>query len=807
MESNKLLLALAASALVLASCAGNASSSSATPPPGPSTSSTGSDPEPATAIDDAFIAALSANSIVGEGTLANYGSETNVELFIGTESYEFFDYDDFGYYYQAQVLHKNADGTVQSYYRDITNEIFDSQLLLEGSKTAVLWDNNFYNPFGKIAASDLTEDGAGGYDLAADKVNAFCIPLMFYSVGTYDSVSLSRLGDSLAISIAATDARGDDMDMSIEVRQGEEADRAVPVPYETEECHEGIDAALYDWTMALAGPSDTTGFVYEKTMTPLDDDSMSVASSKSTVTYNAVLFANDGGITSENDWGYALYSDGKYYEFEVVDGTAVRGEPYEGSSYYPIPSPNIIAAEMFVPTKDQDTYLYRDPATATEALIFLLEDANVIGLVSYLGAKDLTIHIGPDGYVDNFSYTSGMYNYGGGLYHERVSVDIAEFDTATIDYDFTIEEIAPIPDMYGTWTGTDYWEGTEYTLEISEDSVILNGNAAELVLTETNQWGYYIGTLTSGQDTFAFEYYPASSGYPKQILLENDTCSVYLEIADNEPIAMPDELIGSWHGEEEGSGFAFDVVILSGSDISINGVSAEVGEWGETSDGLGYKAELTVEGTVYVLTYRPAAGTFRLTDETGALVVDLVRTGEAEPAIDPKFVGTWQGIDDAGGASHTLVINADATATYDGVAFDEPLEFVKTVFSEKATATLGDKEYEIEYLSGLEGDYIKVTDEDYVEATLYKSFPSFDFPDEYVGTWSDGTHELVMGGDGTIVFDGTPATSFVSTGFEGEYVAVIGGETYDISYVDYSGQQPFFSVLTPDGNPLILRKA
>ena len=102
---------------------------------------------------------------------------------------------------------------------------------------------------------------------------------------------------------------------------------------------------------------------------------------------------------------------------------------------------------------------------------------------------------------------------------------------------------------------------------------------------------------------------------------------------------------------------------------------------------------------VYLLTYRPAAGTFRLTDETGALYVDLQKAVEepVEPAIDPKYVGTWTGVDEYSGLSHTLVIKADGTATLDGKAFEEPLEFRQVFINMKATTTLEGLEYTLEY--------------------------------------------------------------------------------------------------------------
>ena len=85
--------------------------------------------------------------------------------------------------------------------------------------------------------------------------------------------------------------------------------------------------------------------------------------------------------------------------------------------------------------------------------------------------------------------------------------------------------------------------------------------------------------------------------------------------------------------------------------------------------------------------------------------------------------------------------------------------------------------------------------------------PTFEFPEEFVGVWktSDGAHTLEFTAEGAVLYDGTAAEAFVALGTE-EYTLTVGGVSYDIGYVSYSGD-PFFTLGTPDGGWLMLYKA
>ena len=65
--------------------------------------------------------------------------------------------------------------------------------------------------------------------------------------------------------------------------------------------------------------------------------------------------------------------------------------------------------------------------------------------------------------------------------------------------------------------------------------------------------------------------------------------------------------------------------------------------------------------------------------------------------MDPQLVGTWVGIDTNTDEEHTLVINADGTGTFDGVAFDAPIEFTAFLLGYDAIFTIGGVEDEINF--------------------------------------------------------------------------------------------------------------
>ena len=248
------------------------SSSSSESSSSSSSSSVSEPPLPATAIDEAYLATLASSSFEGKGTLTSYGVTTNIEIFLGPTSLDFYDYDEYGIYYASDLYRKEEDGTTTAYMRDVDNKILSSPLYVDESQTVEApWDTYFYNPFGKLEAADLTL-GENGYAVSAAKVQAFSIPLMHYAVGTFDTATVARLDDTLSITLGATDERGDPMEMKLELAVTT-GDREAPAPFETEEYHDAIGKALtamatlqvatdltknYNCTPALEAASDVT---------------------------------------------------------------------------------------------------------------------------------------------------------------------------------------------------------------------------------------------------------------------------------------------------------------------------------------------------------------------------------------------------------------------------------------------------------------------------------------------------------------------------------------------------------------------
>ena len=78
---------------------------------------------------------------------------------------------------------------------------------------------------------------------------------------------------------------------------------------------------------------------------------------------------------------------------------------------------------------------------------------------------------------------------------------------------------------------------------------------------------------------------PADSYGPEQINLSND--DVYVNLKIEAPVAMPAEIVGSWEGNDEGTGDPYKVVVTEDGKITINGVEAVLGAWEETVPGPG----------------------------------------------------------------------------------------------------------------------------------------------------------------------------------------------------------------------------
>lgn len=815
MKKKALLLPLIGGAMTLAACGPTAGSSSegagASSDTAQTTSelpgSTSTTPDASnTVIDAELLSKLAAASLDGEGMINEGGILTNTTLFIGKKSYSFHDVDTMGSVYANAYYVADEDGLANYYERTTDNQVLTG--ILQDSLGDVPLEEYFYNPFAGITMEDLTE-ADGVYTLAAEKALDFATPIYYYTLDLVSELTLTRLGDVVTVAIKGSYEYYDEtinvmVDMDLTISKTEDL---VPLtPFEAEDFHEGIAAGLDAWNEALAGPEDTTGFVYEKTMTPLVDNGMEVAHSRSTVTYNATLFDNDGGITSTNDHGFALFDDGQYYSFEIVDGEVVQGDLL--SAYEcPIPWPSMVAAEMFVPTAEAGVYAYRDPDTTLQAVANFLEDPEVGSLLAYVGAAtDLTITLGENNVITNFSYTAPMFDMDFSLYEERVSVDIVDFNTATIDYEFKSTSFQAPAEWYGTYEGTDWYNGVDLTLVIDENGMTLNGEAATLAGATSDSYGYWYGTLIVGEDTYDFTYYPADEYYDAMVILGVDDMFVSLYLQEDAPstVTMPEAMVGTWTGE------GYTVVANEDGTITVNGEAATLGVWEETSTGA-VQVEITFDDTTLLLIYRESEDSLFLGDDAGTVAVDLVREGQtSEPAIDPKYVGTWVGVDDDTGASHTLVINADGTATYDGQAFDEPLEFVASMLFVKATGTIAGVEYTITYWDVADAPYMTVEDDNYTVATLYLQKPAgpvLDIPDAFLGTWAteDGAHTLVLTDDGASAFDGETITSFEVGEFSGEYVFEAGGVTYYVSAIG-SGDGAFLYLSLPDGY-LMLYKA
>lgn len=806
MNKKTLLIPIALLALGLASCVPESSSSTSSSEggdssPDSSSLSSGSEgtassseegsasssiptPDIRTDIDQEFLDRLSSSSLSFSGTMDVDGALSSVQGFIGKESYSFHNEDTLTTYADVS-LWKDEEGNAVTMMVDTTNTLQTGDYLDENYEK-VSFDEHFHNPFQGVTLEDLThEDGL--YLLSSEKAKDAAEPLNYYTDTAVSSFVLERRDDVLLVEIVSsyTDSYGDIYarisDYEIHIEGNKEIER--PAPYETEEYHGPIQDAIDAWNLALSGPGDETGFVYEKTMTPLDDDTMGIATSRSTITYDATLWDNDGGITSEYDHGYATFDDGNMYEFEIVDGEVVVGDQISFYDAY-MPWPGMVAAELFVPTEEENVYAYRDDASVLDAVCSFLEDGEVAGYLYYYGGvSDLTITLGEDGNVTNFSYTSLMMNYSGGFYHERTSVDIKDMDEATIPYEFVLPEVEIPAGMLGEWSGKDLYTQEPYTMTVTEDSILVNGEEATLSGVSEDKWGNLDGTLTFGGNSYDFTYNPATSSLEAQITFGDDYGYVYVVLTPYVPLGIPEEVLGTWIGGEY-------TVVVSEDGVTLNGENVETSEWTESLKG--YKATFTHDGLELTLSYSIKDDALTLSTDDMFVYVELEREGAETPALDPKYVGTWKGTDDAG-TEHVLVINEDGSATLDGNAFDEPLEFKESLFMTTAEGTVEGVLYTMNYMDASDGAYIRLFDDDYlIDVELYKeeaTLPSID--PKYVGTW-EGTDEwtdihytLVINEDGTATLNGEAfdePLNFVPGMVNDEAEATLNGVTYTFTY-------------------------
>ncbi|MBO8426706.1 MAG: hypothetical protein IAC61_05280 [Firmicutes bacterium] len=685
---------------------------------------------PEKTIDQALLDEWAEASIDFAGTLTDtlYTTLTDIVGFIGKNTYSMLETDG-EYVYVDTVVYREEGTNYAAYYSLLLDNTVETQYYVDGYAISD-FDELVYNPFALLTEADLTETSEGVYSIASEKLSDFGYPLCPYVLENVSSITLERTDDVIALElISSYSDYGEiyNLNLSYELKISETTDLAVPTPYAHEDYHDAVGTALTAWDAALGGEGDETGYVLNKTLTPVDEPSLPVATSQTIVTSNAILIKNDGGITSDNDWGYAVYDDGEVYEFEIVDGAPVQGEALEAQ--LPLPLPGEIAPELFEETEEEGVYAFRDDSLALSAIIWLVEDPNLLSLIQYFGVADnLTITI-EGGLVTGYAFdymSMGIGSY----YIEHCEVEIAEFDTATIDYEFVVPSAEPVDlsTLAGTWTGTMIATSDVYTIVIGEDgTATLNGEAATIE-GEYDRWNNLVGTIVSDTYDLGFEYYPAyeeiwiySDDYTVNVRLYKETGGV------EDPVAIPEAMIGTWHAETvstniEGADGPVDLIIGE-EEITLNGVVAELTDISESSGSV--YATLTSGGLSYELTYNPAQGDWgaQISLSYGAETSDgyeyynanltLVEEGGGAIELDPQLVGTWVGIDTNTDEEHTLVINADGTGTFDGVTFDDPIEFTAFLLGYQATFTIGGVEYEISFLEASIGNpYMRVSNDD-----------------------------------------------------------------------------------------------
>lgn len=722
MKKQTMLLCLLTGALGLASCGGDSLSSSSQIEESSSSSTSSSSissHHPNTEIDEAFLESLQNSHLSFRGkyeeadiTSGEVSSTSSFSGFIGESSYHFEDKDDaYDTFYANDTYYKDEEtGYVYSYQRTTLNEVIQSDPLTS-MDVPILFDEWFGNPFVNLTLDDIINVEGQLYTLSEEVMNAFVRPFCYYSIDEITSFEMTRIEDIFALKVVSPYRRVN-RTFDMEIKMVDTPDYEVPVAYEKESYHTAINTALTDFADLLDPRYDLAGLTYRRTRTPINHPSVSVSTLDSTIEDDAVLFAPDESLGEENPWGIALFDDNYYYYYEIQNGEVVQGE--EASSLVRgVWLSWMVAGEMFEETDTPNTYAYRDEATMLEAVTYFLENPSEIEFLSgFSSVRNFTITLGEDGHLSNLSYDYLMIDVEGEMYWENASIDIIDYGSATIPYDFVIETSSSLPaDIYGTWVSED----GAYTLEVLEDgSVTLNEELPSSFepFTEEFENSYYAYAEFSlladwGMITLEYSLYYE----PAQIVLYSEDFLQYIRFSKQGEMEPPSDdfsfLYGSWEGEDLVSqdGHVYSVVIDE-NGLSIDGVM--VTDWsGFSGDNTYAEATATYSnwGVIYI-TYSASyeTPTITIATEDYSHVLQLIEVVD-DPIVTIlplEMVGTWVSED----ASHTLVISSDATITWDTVAADSPLE--GTGYEGEYLTTINGEEFSLSYITYQEPHFIFV---------------------------------------------------------------------------------------------------
>lgn len=348
-------------------------------------------------------------------------------------------------------------------------------------------------------------------------------------------------------------------------------------------------------------------------------------------------------------------------------------------------------------------------------------------------------------------------------------------------------------DWVGTWTGT--FGQMDIALTIAEDGTItILGTVAEGAAYDEET-----GTLS-----ITFMSMPATATLEwNQGIYEIHVAVMESELVLRKDGEAPVTLPAGWVGEWSGTIMGMPIVLNVADDMTITMGEEVLTGW--TYDAAADELHIEYSSMAIVAGLVEESGVTKIAIKMADMVLGYLEKVVDTPApaveVPEILVGTWESNDGA----HTLVLNADGTATYNGEAVTLGEITANSDGGYEGSFEGADCSFELTFYNDSWGESIELKDlnASYTYYYLYRVAeepepePTVEIPEGMIGTWSatelGKTYELVVTAD-TITLNGVEGTGL--TAFEedsyGDLVAHIyfDGVEHSIAYSAGSGFTP-----------------
>ena len=269
---------------------------------------------------------------------------------------------------------------------------------------------------------------------------------------------------------------------------------------------------------------------------------------------------------------------------------------------------------------------------------------------------------------------------------------------------------------------------------------------------------------------------------------------------------IPEGLIGVWEGND---GHRYLKLTVTGETLDLNGIAGEIISPFASHAG-SLRARVSFGETTYYVDFieNGEDSSVFLTDDAGN-AAELHREGSIDvplPPLSEAFVGTWTGIDADTMIAYTLVVDESGVPNLNGVKGE--VQFIDDTGA-RASVYFGGVLYELSLSSN--GLLLETADHDFSIVLALKEpeeevEPIVLVPEaEWIGTWSNAEHTLVVGTDGYWTLDGTKAV-YAEKWASGYSIRLEkGGSMYQLSLTEVDGM-PAMLVETLQGKWTLMKE-